>query len=58
VAAAHPPADLDWSEKLPALILLAALLFVGFWPRSVADNANRTLTARPAVPTATVSFQR
>jgi NADH-quinone oxidoreductase subunit M len=58
VAAAHPPADLDWSEKVPALILLAALLFVGFWPRSVADNANRTLTARPAVPTATVSFQR
>ncbi len=58
VAAAHPPADLDWSEKLPALILLVALLFVGFWPRSVADNANRTLTARPAAPTATVSFQR
>jgi NADH-quinone oxidoreductase subunit M len=33
--AEHPPADLEWSERLPALILLAALLVVGFWPRAL-----------------------
>jgi NADH-quinone oxidoreductase subunit M len=58
VAAAHPPADLAWSERLPALILLAALLVVGFWPRVLTEPVNRALTAKPAVTTATVSFQR
>jgi NADH-quinone oxidoreductase subunit M len=37
VAAQHPPVDLRWSEKVPALILLAGLLFVGFWPKSMSD---------------------
>ncbi len=36
VAAQHPPADLGWSERIPALLLLAALLFLGLWPRSIA----------------------
>ena len=31
---------------VPALILLAALLFIGFWPRSIADPVNETLEAR------------
>lgn len=31
----HPVLDLSWGEKVPALILLAALLFVGFWPKSI-----------------------
>ena len=43
MAAERPPADLRWSERLPALILLAALLFVGFWPRSLSDPIDRTL---------------
>ena len=58
VAAEHPPADLAWSERLPALILLAALLFIGFWPRALTDPVNHALTAKPAVATAPVSFQR
>ena len=58
VAAQHPPSDLEWSERLPALLLLAVLLFLGFWPRSLADPANQALTARAATPTATVSYQR
>ena len=58
VAAEHPPADLAWSERLPALILLAALLFIGFWPRALTDPVNQALTAKPAVATAPVSFQR
>ena len=57
VLAKHPAADLAWSERLPALILIALLLFIGFWPRSLADAANRALTAAP-VTTALVSSQR
>ncbi len=45
VTAAHPPADLSWREKIPALILLAALLFVGFWPKSLSTPLNSTLAA-------------
>ena len=56
VIAAHPPADLDWAERLPALILLATLLFVGFWPRAVSDVVNSALIA-PA-PVAAVSSSR
>lgn len=40
------PGDLGWAERVPALILLAALLFIGFWPRSIADPVNETLEAR------------
>jgi NADH-quinone oxidoreductase subunit M len=32
------PTDIAWSERLPALILIAALLFVGVWPRSHLDR--------------------
>ena len=48
VTAAHPPADLRWSEKLPAIILLAALLFIGFWPKSLSTPLNAAL--HPAWP--------
>ena len=58
VAAAHPPQDLDWTERLPALILLATLFFIGCWPRSVSDAVNHALSAPAAAPTATVSFHR
>jgi NADH-quinone oxidoreductase subunit M len=44
VAAVHPPTDLRWSEKIPALVLLAALLFVGFWPKSLSEPINAALT--------------
>jgi len=43
VAAATPPTDLGWGERLPALILLATLLLVGFWPRSISDPVNQAL---------------
>lgn len=48
VIAKHPPVDLRWAEKLPALILLATLLFIGFWPKSVSDPVNGAL--HPAWP--------
>jgi NADH-quinone oxidoreductase subunit M len=48
VAAAHPPSDLRWNEKFPALILLAALLFIGFWPKSLSSSIDAALTPPPA----------
>jgi NADH-quinone oxidoreductase subunit M len=45
VAAEKPPIDLTWGEKLPALILLVALFFVGFWPKSLSEPVNSALKA-------------
>jgi NADH-quinone oxidoreductase subunit M len=47
VAAKHPPVDLSWGEKVPALILIAALLFFGFYPRALSTPVNEALTAAP-----------
>jgi NADH-quinone oxidoreductase subunit M len=44
VAEKHPPIDLRWNEKIPALILLVALFFVGFWPKSLTTALNAELT--------------
>jgi len=49
VTTKHPPADLRWSEKIPALVLLAALFFVGFWPKSLSEPVNAALTPNPVV---------
>ncbi len=57
VTAAHPPADLDWLERLPALILLAALLFFGFYPKAISQPVDQALRAT-AAPAAPVSFHR
>jgi len=45
VMAANPPADLAWGDRVPALILLVALLVVGFWPKSISTPLNAALTA-------------
>ncbi len=45
VAASHPPADLRWAEKIPALLLLVALLGIGFWPKAVSTPLNAAVTA-------------
>jgi NADH-quinone oxidoreductase subunit M len=53
IAAGQPPVDLRWSERLPALILLTALLAIGFWPRSLSNPLNQVLpTLYPAAATA------
>jgi NADH-quinone oxidoreductase subunit M len=49
VTAQHPPADLDWREKLPALILLAALLFFGFYPKAISQPVDQALNPAPHV---------
>ncbi len=55
-AAQQPVADLRWSEKIPALLLLAALLFIGFWPKSISTalNASVAATYAPAIKAAAV----
>ncbi len=59
VSEKHVPTDLRWGEKLPALILLAALLFIGFWPKSISDPVDdalhRAWPAATALPTPTAS---
>ncbi len=56
VTTRHPPLDLRWSEKVPALVLLAALLFLGFWPKALSEPINAALptpvriAAGPALP--------
>ena len=47
VASRQAPSDLRWSERFPALVLLAALLFIGFWPRSLSSAVNPALPASP-----------
>jgi len=49
----HPPTDLSWAERLPALILLAALLFIGLWPRSIARPIDGALA--PDAPVAALA---
>jgi NADH-quinone oxidoreductase subunit M len=53
VSSKRPVVDLRWSEKLPALVLLVALLFIGFWPKSISKPLNTALQAiYPAAPSA------
>ncbi len=58
VMAQHPPADLDWPERLPALVLLAALLFIGFYPRSLSQSVDQALSRPTVVSDHTVTFHR
>jgi NADH-quinone oxidoreductase subunit M len=45
VCASTPPADIAWGERLPALVLLSALFFIGIWPRSISAGIDRALAA-------------
>ena len=47
-----PVEDISWGERIPALVLVAALLFVGVWPRSLSTAIDQALS-RP--PTAAVA---
>ncbi len=40
--------DISLRERMPAIILLAFLLIVGFFPRAVSDGADATMSAIPS----------
>ena len=44
------PQDLTFAERVPVLVLLGALMFVGFWPRAIGDNLNTELSAKYLPP--------
>ena len=46
-AASKPTVDITWGERIPALILIAALLFVGVWPRSLSTAIDQALARTP-----------
>ena len=48
VSVSHPPTDMTWSERLPALVLVSALLLIGLWPRSLSTGINRALAGATA----------
>ena len=48
LCATQPPPDIGWSEKLPALVLVAAMVFIGLWPRSLSTGIDRALAGEPA----------
>ncbi len=56
-AEVNPITDLRWSERVPALILLAGLLFVGFYPKSISNSLDATLKVvyQPSAQVATSS---
>jgi NADH-quinone oxidoreductase subunit M len=58
VMAEHPPADMGWGERLPALILLAALLLFGFFPRLLSETVDQALSQPAETPAALVHFNR
>jgi NADH-quinone oxidoreductase subunit M len=58
VNAQTPPRDLGWGERLPALILLVALLFFGFYPKAISLPVDQALNPTPAVVAAPITFQR
>lgn len=53
VTTKNQPTDLRWTERVPALVLLAGLFFIGLWPRSISDPINEALAARANAPVAT-----
>jgi NADH-quinone oxidoreductase subunit M len=59
VTAQHPPVDIGWGERLPALLLLVALLFFGFYPKAISLPVDQALSTPATVAeVAPVSFQR
>lgn len=50
--------DLRYAERLPALLLLAALFAIGFWPRLVSDDLDQQLAdTYPPAPMALNSLE-
>ncbi len=42
-----PVTDMTWAERVPALILIIALFFIGFFPKTVTNSLNDSLNSEP-----------
>jgi len=40
--------DMNWAERVPALLLIIALFFIGFVPRSITTSINDALEQEPS----------
>lgn len=40
--------DMNWAERVPALLLIAMLFFIGFFPKTVTNSINHSLSRVPA----------
>jgi len=58
VSAATPVTDLTCAEKLPALILIALLFFVGFWPKSITTPLNAAVASLYPAPVTVVALNK
>jgi NADH-quinone oxidoreductase subunit M len=58
VAAQTPPADMSWSERWPAIILLVTLGFIGVWPRSILRDRADTFGSPVARADTSASYRR
>ena len=39
--------DMSWSERVPALILILLLFFIGFFPKTITESLNDSLELEP-----------
>ena len=39
--------DMNWSERVPALLLIVVLFFIGFFPKTVTKSLNDALNSEP-----------
>jgi NADH-quinone oxidoreductase subunit M len=51
-----PIEDLRWGERIPALLLLVALIALGAWPKSISDAVNASLQATYPTPVETITL--
>ena len=56
VCADKPPVDLSLKERIPALILLATLLLIGFWPKSFSTGIDARSLLKAPLPSLTWPF--
>ena len=39
--------DMSWAERVPALILIVVMFFIGFYPKTVTESINDALESEP-----------
>jgi len=39
--------DMNWAERVPALVLVIVMFFIGFFPKTVTESINDTLQSEP-----------